>query len=88
MDNIAKTVTRLALAVFGVRSVYSAIRGAMSTLSQYDEQMATNIEYIRFVLASALKPIIETIIFSTEVYRSLFQTPSLSPFPALPGRYL
>ena len=62
VDNIAKKVTRLALAVFGVRSVYSAIRGAMSTLSQYDEQMATNIEYIRFVLASALKPIIETII--------------------------
>ena len=62
VDNVARKVTRWALAVFGVRSAYSAIRGAMSTLSQYDEQMATNIEYIRFVLASALKPIIETII--------------------------
>ena len=62
VDNVVKKVTRWTLAIFGVRSIYSAIRGAMSTLSQYDEQMATNIEYIRFVLASALKPIIETII--------------------------
>ena len=35
------------MAIFGVRSAYMAVRSAMSTLSQYDEQMATNVEYIR-----------------------------------------
>lgn len=62
IENIVKKVGKWALAIFGIRSAYSAVRSAMSTLSQYDEQMATNIEYIRYVLANALKPIIETII--------------------------
>lgn len=57
-----KKVSRWALAIFGIRSAYMFVRQAMSTLSQYDDQMAVNIEWIRYLLASALKPIIETII--------------------------
>ena len=62
MEGIIKKVTRWGLAVFGVRSAYMFIRQAMSTLSQYDDKLATDIQYIRYALASALKPIIETII--------------------------
>lgn len=62
VEDITKKIGRWALAVFGVRTAFSAVRGAMSTLSQYDEQMSTNLEYIRFVLANAIKPVIETII--------------------------
>lgn len=62
MESIIKKVTRWGLAVFGVRSAYMFIRQAMSTLSQYDDQMAVNIEYIRYMLASVLKPVIETLI--------------------------
>lgn len=62
MESIIKKVTRWGLAVFGVRSAYMFIRQSMSTLSQYDEQMAVNIEYIRYMLASVLKPVIETLI--------------------------
>ena len=62
IQNVTKKVGRWALAIFGVRSAYMFVRQAMSTLSQYDDQMATNIEYIRYLLASALKPVIETII--------------------------
>lgn len=62
VEDVTKKVGRWALAVFGVRTAFSAVRGAMSTLSQYDEQMSTNLEYMRFVLANAIKPVIETII--------------------------
>lgn len=55
-------VSKWALAVFGVRSAYMFVRQAMSTLSQYDDQMAVNIEWIRYLLASVLKPVIEGLI--------------------------
>lgn len=57
-----KKVTKWALAIFGVRSAYMAIRSAMSTLSQYDEQMSTNLKYIQYALANTLKPVIEWIL--------------------------
>lgn len=62
VEKVTKKVGRWALAVFGIRSIYLGIRSAMSTLGQYDEQMATNVEWIRYLLATALKPVIETII--------------------------
>ena len=62
VESVIKKVSKWALAVFSVRSAYLFVRQSVSTLSQYDEQMATNIEWIRYLLASALKPIIETII--------------------------
>lgn len=61
-EKVIKKITRWGLAIFGIRSAYMLIRQSMSTLSQYDEQMATNIEYIRYLLATTLKPVIETII--------------------------
>ncbi len=62
MSSIIGKVAKWSLAIFSVRSAYSLISSSMSTLSQYDEQMATDIEYIRYALASALKPVIEGII--------------------------
>ena len=69
IDNIGNSITRTikkvgkwALAVFGVRSAYMAIRGAMSILSQYNDQLATDIEYIKFAVATTLQPVIEWII--------------------------
>lgn len=64
-DGLSKTikkVTKWALAVFGVRSAYSAIRSAMSVISQYDDKLASNIDYIKYALAYTLKPIIEWLI--------------------------
>ena len=55
-------IGRWALAVFGVRSAYMFIRQAMSTLSSYDDQLATNVEWIRYLLANALKPVIEYLV--------------------------
>lgn len=62
ISNVIKKVSRWALAVFGVRSAYLAIRSAMSILSESDETLKTNIDYIRWALANTLKPIIEWII--------------------------
>ena len=62
IENIVKKVGKWALAVFGVRSAYMFIRQSMSTLSQYNEKLSSDIQYIRWALATALKPIIEAIV--------------------------
>ena len=50
IENITKKVVKWGLAVFGVRSAYNYIRSAMTTLSQYNQQLATDLQYIRFSL--------------------------------------
>ena len=62
LDKVVRKVGKWALAVFGVRSAYMFIRQAMSTLSQYNEQLSTDINYIRYAIATTLQPIIERLI--------------------------
>jgi hypothetical protein len=69
IDNIGKNLKQIikrtiqwGLAIFGIRSAYIFIRQSMSTLSQYDEKLAADLEYIRYALASAIEPIIRKII--------------------------
>lgn len=57
-----KHVGRLAIAVFGLRSVYGAVSRAASILGSYNEQIGNDLEYIRFALATTLQPVIETLI--------------------------
>ena len=61
-SNTIKKVGKWALAIFGVRSAYMFVRQAASTLAQYNDQIATDLEYIRFSLASSLQPVIEGLI--------------------------
>lgn len=61
-ENVIKKVAKWALAVFSVRSAYFFIRQSVSTLSQYNEKLATDIEYIRYAIASSLQPLIEGLI--------------------------
>lgn len=61
-ENIIKKVAKWGLAIFSVRSAYMFVRQAVSTLSQYNEKIGTDIQYIRFALASSLQPLIEGII--------------------------
>lgn len=62
LGSVAKKVVKWGLAVFGVRSAYMFVRQAMSTLSGYNEQLATDVQYIRFALATTLEPIITRLI--------------------------
>ena len=69
ITNTIKKVAKLTLALFGIRSAYNAIRSSASILSQYNEQIGIDLEYIKFALASTLQPIIERLI--NLVYRFL-----------------
>lgn len=62
MTRVIKSVGRWALAIFSVRSAYMAVRSAINTVSQYNKQVATDVEYIRYAIAMTLQPIIERII--------------------------
>lgn len=61
-SSVIASVGKWALAIFSVRSAYGAVVGAMSTLSQYDQSLKADLEYMRFAVAVALKPIIEAIV--------------------------
>lgn len=55
-------VARLALGVISVASAYRLMSSASSTLGQYDEQYATNLEYIRYLIAQVLAPALQFIV--------------------------
>lgn len=62
VESVTKKISKWALAIFGIRSAVSFIRNSMSTLSQYNEQMGVDVDYIRYLLASTLQPVIENLI--------------------------
>ena len=62
IQNSIKSVARLALGIFGVRSAMMALRRASSDLATYDKQYAANIEYIRYALTQAIAPVLRWIV--------------------------
>lgn len=54
LTNSVAKVGKLALGVFSVYSAYRLASSASATLAQYDEQYASNLEYIRFALAQGI----------------------------------
>lgn len=61
-ETIIKKVGRWLLAIFSIKSVTSLLTRASATLSSYNEQYASDLEYIRFALAQALAPILQFIV--------------------------
>lgn len=62
ISGIVGKVTKWGLALFGIRGAYSMISRAMSTLSQQDKNMASQIQYIQWTLAQAIAPVVKFII--------------------------
>lgn len=62
LQQAVSRASRLALSIFGIRSAYMMLRRASSDLASYDEQYATNLEYIRFVLTQAIAPVLQWIV--------------------------
>lgn len=62
MSGIVKTALKWGLAVFSIRSAYMFVRRAISEISQYNEQLGTDISYIKFALASILEPVVQRIV--------------------------
>lgn len=60
-DSIKK-IGKMALAIFGIRTAISFLKSASSELASYDQQYATDLEYIRFVLTQAIAPILRAIV--------------------------
>ena len=61
-ESVIKKVGRWALAVFSIRSAYALISRTSSTLAQYNDQYATNLEYLRYVLAQAMAPVLQFLV--------------------------
>jgi len=62
IGKVTKKVTKWGLALFGIRSAYMFIRQSMSTLSQYNQDLANKIQVIKTALATSLEPIITWIV--------------------------
>ena len=61
-SRLIQTIGKWAIALFGIRTAYSFIQRSVNTLSRYNEQIGTDLEYIQFALASTLKPVVEGMI--------------------------
>ena len=62
IESSIKSVGKLVLAIFSIRSAYLAVRRASSDLASYDPQYAANLEYIRFVLTQMIAPVLKWIV--------------------------
>ena len=62
IQSAVSKVGRLALGIFGLRSAYMALRRASSNLASYDQQYATNLEYIRYALTQMIAPVLQWIV--------------------------
>ena len=62
MSNVIKKVARWSLAIFGIRSAYMAVRNAINVISQDDEQLKADIDYIKSALAYTLEPVVRAIV--------------------------
>lgn len=59
---VIKQVGRWTLAIFGVRAVYSFVRNSINTIANDNEQLKTDIDYMRDALAYSIEPIITKIV--------------------------
>ena len=62
LKKAVQNTSRLILGIFGIRSAYMFLRQASSELASYDKQYAANLEYIRYVLAQAIAPVLRWIV--------------------------
>ena len=61
-SNVIKKIGKWALAIFSVHSAYMFVRQAVSTISQYNQQLASDLEYIRYATSMVLQPVIEYLV--------------------------
>ena len=81
LSGIINKVVRWGLMLFGIRSAYSLISRSMSTLSQQDKNMSSQLEYIRWTVANAIAPIVKFIINASNIMYQFYS--SLSDFITL-----
>lgn len=62
IGGVVKKVVRWGLAVFGIRGAYMAVRNAINVISQGDEQLKADLNYIKNIFAYALEPVVRRIV--------------------------
>lgn len=62
IQGAVKHVAKLALGIFGIRSAFMFLKRASSDLASYDQQYATNLEYIRYALTQMIAPVLQWIV--------------------------
>lgn len=62
LQNQIGKIGKMATAVIGVRTAYNAVRSAISMVSQYNSQVSTDLEYMRYCIANALAPVVQKLV--------------------------
>ena len=62
IGKVVKKVGMWALAMFGIRSAYTGIRSLISQVSQYNEQIKTDMDYMRYAVAVAFTPVVKYLV--------------------------
>lgn len=69
VDNVGKSITKqikkigkLGMAVIGIRSAWFAVRGAINAVTQYNDQVAADFEYMRYAVAQLLLPAVQQLV--------------------------
>ena len=62
MEKVTKKVAKWGLAIFGIRSMYMGIRQVVGQLLQSDEGLKAQIDYMKWSIGQAIKPIVEWLV--------------------------
>ena len=62
VKKVTKKINKMVLAVFGIRSAFMFVRRAISIITEDDEQLKADIDYIRSAIAYTVEPIIRGIV--------------------------
>ena len=62
VEGVVRKVGKWALALFGIRAMYSFIRNSINTITQNDAQLKADIDYMKNALAYTLEPVIRQIV--------------------------
>lgn len=62
LQNQIGKIGKMAMAVVGIRTAWYAVRGVINSVSEYNDQISTDFEYMRYSLANMFVPIVEKIV--------------------------
>lgn len=62
LTDVTKRISKMALAVFGIRSAFMFVRNAINTIAGDDDQLRADIDYMKAALAYTLEPVVRSIV--------------------------
>lgn len=61
IQNQIGQIGKMAFAIIGIRTACNAVRSAINIVSQYNSQISTDLEYMRYCIANALLPVVQSL---------------------------